>query len=181
MFTELTDLVTGGVESVFVDYPVLLWQLLATVLMVVVVALLMWKPITKFIEKQAEDAEKELNEAKAKNEEADVLKLKLETDYTEMKDEIEKHRKQLLEEAEEEKERILQEAKMEVERKKSELKLELASEIVAQENQIKESIKEIALLAASKILEKKLTSKEDKELVDKIIEEIGGMKSDDDN
>lgn len=177
MVQELAELITDGVDSVLQDYPVIVWQLLATILLAVVVGLLFWKPITKFIEKQTKDAEKELNEAKEAKEKAIDLKEKLDTEYSKMKEELVKHRKKLLNEAELEKERILKDAKEEATRKREELKLELAGEVLAQEEAIKKAIKEIALLAASKLLERNLTSKEDEELLEKIIEEIGGIDS----
>ena len=176
MFKELSDLIEKSANSAFQDYPVILWQLLATAVLLVVVLLLFWRPITKYIENKEKEEMKNIEDAKKKNEEATKIKEEMDAEYKKLQEEMSSIKKKLLQEAENEKERIINDAKLESERKRQELKIELANEIINQEEKIKETIKEVSLLAASKMLDKKLQSHEDEELVEKIISEIGEIK-----
>lgn len=172
MFQDLSDLINGGINSVFTDYPVIIWQLMATLVLLIFVAAFLWKPITKFIENSEKEAQKELEEAKAKNEAAEKLKQEANLEYQNMKQEMTKLQKELLAEANKKRDAIIKEAKEEVERRKTDLKAELASEIISQEEKIKEAIKDVALMAAQKIVKTNLSDQKAGEIVDDIIKEI---------
>lgn len=177
MFQELSDLINKGIDSVFSDYPIIVWQLLALVLLVIFVAAFLWRPITKFIEREEQEATKELAQAHELNAKAKEYEALKHSEYKEIKDKLEILEKDLIKEANLKKERIINDAIKEMDRQRVDLKVELANDIIKQEEDIKKAIKEIALIASQKIIKNNLDTKNiSNTLVDDIIEELSDAK-----
>ena len=177
MFDELSDLINSGIDSVFSDYPIIVWQLLALILLVIFVAAFLWKPITKFIDKEEAEAKKDLAEANIALEKAKEYETLKQTEYVKIKNKLEILEKDLIKEANLKKERIINDAIKEMDRQRQDLKVELANDIIKQEEDIKTAIKDIALLASQKIIKNNLDTKNiNNNLVDDIIEELTDAK-----
>ena len=141
------------------------FQLVNTFLVFFLLKKLLFKPVLGIIEAR----EKDIREDLAQGERAKKEGLSLKSEYEEII-------KQATLRAEQKETEIIAAAKQEA----SQLK-EKASKDVEQErqkvmNEIKNEISNIAILAASKVIEKDIDSKKHKELIDNFIKEVGESK-----
>lgn len=170
MLEDLSKLINEGIDSVFAEYPIIVWQLLATLVLVIFVAAFFWGPITKFIEKEEQETKAKLEAAIKKEQDAQVLFQSAENHYNEVKDSLSKLEKSLIVEANEKADAIVNSAKKQAEQRLNDVKVEIASEIIASEEKIKEAIKDVAILASEKIVKANLNQTNSSKIVDEIIE-----------
>lgn len=146
-------------------------QLCATLILFILVRFLLWKPITRIIEKRREVIDKELEEAKESNNNARKLASDAQIKYDEAHIKI----KQMLDKAEKDanlrKDEIIKQAKDEAKRRLDVLEEEIALEIQNANEEIKKQIVDIAMTAASKIIEKEVDQDKYINLVNEIFEE----------
>lgn len=177
IFQEIIDKVEQSLKSLG-NFPIILYQFLALIVLFLVVKFFFWNKITKFLDKQRYDEIMKNKEAERKEMEANIKLEKVNKQFLEMKQETEVLRKQLIKEAQDAKEKIIKEAKEQAKQRLEHLELELQEEINSQEELIKSQIKEIAYEAAEKILKRELRSKEYDDLINDITKEISFKKHD---
>ena len=148
-----------------------IFQLVNTFLVFFLLKKLLFKPVLGIIEAR----EKDIREDLAQGERAKKEGLSLKSEYEEK-----------LNSAKEQGQEIIKQATLRAEQKETEIiaaakQEEKASKDVEQErqkvmNEIKNEISNIAILAASKVIEKDIDSKKHKELIDNFIKEVGESK-----
>lgn len=176
MLEDLSKLINEGIDSVFAEYPIIVWQLLATLVLVIFVSAFFWGPITKFIEKEENEVKQKLIAAEQKEKEAEQLFQSAQAHYSEVKDNLAKLEKDLTTEANEKADEIITQAKKQAEQRLNEVKVEIASEIIASEEKIKEAIKDVAILASEKIIKENLNKSNSSKIVDDIVEGLADGK-----
>lgn len=145
-------------------------QIASTIILLLAVIFLFWKPITKILEQRREVIDKELTEAEEAKKTAQETQAKLELEL----DEARKQVKLMLDEAEREanvrREAIIEEAKKEAKNRLESLENELALEKKNMEKDIKQEIVDIAFLAAEKIVAKEIDQEKYLKVVDSILQ-----------
>lgn len=145
-------------------------QLIATLIIFLLVRFLIWKPITNMLEQRGKAIDKELDEAKATNENAKALEADLKRQLAEAQTEV----KSLLDSAEKDANRrrdeIITEAKLEAKRRIENAQIEIEQEKKNKQNEIQKMIVDTAFEAASKILEKEIDRSKYLKVVNQIIE-----------
>lgn len=148
-------------------------QLIATLILFFVLRHFLYEPVTQFLSKRKETISSDLEKAENKKVEAIKLKEEYEVRIEEAKGEgkeiIETSRRrgedlrnEIVEEARTEAQRIREKSNSDIEREKQKAQMELKGEMVT-----------IAMLAASKVVDKNLDEKSHKDMIDKFIDEVG--------
>lgn len=159
--------------NILPDLPNLILQIASTIFLFLVVRHFAYEPLMKMLDARSEKVLTDLADAEQKNQEATSLKLEYESRIQEAKDEarviVEGAKKrgdqlkdEILEESRTEAKKISERAMADVEREKQKMLVDLKSEVV-----------DIAMLAASKVVEKDLDPKTHKTMIDKFIDEVG--------
>lgn len=161
----------GTTSDAFIGYARdFIIQLIATCIIVVLIRIFIWKPITEMLEKRAETIDKNLEEATKAKENALALEVDLKNKLNSAQNEV----KVLLDSAEMEanarREEIIAEAKLEAKRRIEDAKVEIEQEKKNKQHEIQTMIVDTAFAAASKILEKEVDRKKYLKLVNEIIE-----------
>ena len=154
----------------------LAFQLVNTFLVFLLLKKLLFKPVLGVIEAREKDIRDNLAQGEIAKKEGLSLKSEYEEKLNSAKEQGQEIIKQATLRAEQKETEIIAAAKQEA----SQLK-EKASKDVEQErqkvmNEIKNEISNIAILAASKVIEKDIDSKKHKELIDNFIKEVGESK-----
>jgi len=148
-------------------------QILATIVLFLVLKHYLFKPVSERLKARSEAIEREINEAKVKNEEAEALRKEYELKIDDAKSEArsivesskkrgEQLREEIISDAKKEAEEVLVKARKDIEREREKTMDGLKSEVVS-----------IAMLAAAKVVEKNLDEEAHKEMIGKFIDEVG--------
>ncbi|WP_427337917.1 F0F1 ATP synthase subunit B [Caloranaerobacter sp. DY30410] len=154
----------------------LVMQIIATIVLFLVLRHFLFKPVTEFLNARKEKIASDLLAANKNKEEAQNLKreyeMKIEASKKEAQEIIEAARRrgeevreEIIKEAKKEAEAIIEKARKEIEREREKAVEELKEEVVT-----------IAMLAASKVIDKNLDAKAHKEIINKFINEVGEAK-----
>lgn len=133
----------------------------------------LYEPMNKFINSRQEKIMSNLNEAKTLNEDAAKLKLEYESRIAEAKEESQKILAEARARGEELRNGILAEAKAEAETLKTRAGKDIEREKAAAFDSIKAETGNMAVLIASKIMEREMNLENQEDLVDKFIDEVG--------
>lgn len=146
-------------------------QLLATLILVIIIAVFLVKPVRKYIAARQEYIQNNLDEAANKNSEADT---KLQNADNQLK-EARKTSKEMIETAKvtalNEKDRILDETKEEVLQMKEKARKDIDNERKKLQEQISSEIIDVALLAANKVIEREVNDDDNKKIIESFIKE----------
>ena len=162
---SIGDLIGDVSAKIFPNVESLIVQLLATGILVFVVIKFFWKPIKSNIDQRREYIKKNIDEAGKLNEEAHInLEKSSQTikdanvEARRIKDNAEAEallaRQNILDQAKEEADRKMKIAEEQIKKEKEEAKQEIHDEIIS-----------VAMMAASKIVEKEINSKDNEKLV----------------
>lgn len=154
----------------------LIIQLINTFLVFFILSKLLFKPVLGIIEAREKEIQSNLAEGERTKAEGEKFRKEYEEKLNSAKEQGQEIIKQATLRAEQKETEIIANAKEEA----SQLK-EKASKDVEQErqkvmNEIKNEISNIAVLAASKVIEKDIDSNKHKELIDNFIKEVGESK-----
>lgn len=134
------------------------------------------KPVTEFIQKRQDNIEKEIKETKVLRQEA----IELKADYEKRIEKAKLEGQEIIEgsrvRASELEKSMLEEAKKEVETVMERAKKEIAREKEKAYEDVKKSAGEMAILIASKIMEKDINLENQNTLINKFIDEVGSSK-----
>ena len=144
----------------------LLFQIINTVILFLVLKKLLFKPVLNIIEKDLATG------AKAKNE-GIALKKEYEEKVSLAKEEGKEIIKQATSRAEEKSNQIIADAQAEASSLKSKATKEIAQQKEQAIAEIRNDISDIAILAASKVLEEDIDKSKHEDLIEKFIKEVG--------
>ncbi len=165
---DFKPVVTISVELVF--------QIINTVILFLVLKKILFKPVLNIIEKRENMIQEDLAEgSKAKNE-GIALKQEYEQKVSLAKDEGREIIKQATARAEEKSNQIIEDAKAEANALKAKATKEIAQEKEQAIAEIRNDISDIAILAASKVLEEDIDKAKHEDLIEKFIKEVGEAK-----
>ena len=146
-------------------------QLSATFLLVLILAKFLVKPIRNFVAARQAYIQKDLDEAKIKNEQANI---NLKEADSKLKD-ARKVSKELVETAKvtalNEKDRIIEETKEEVRLMKEKAKNDIDIERKKMKEEFTNEVIDVALSAASKVVEREINESDNKKLIESFIKE----------
>lgn len=147
-------------------------QLTVTLLMLIVVRKFFWGPITEFVKKKEDISIAEVNEAKRQNIEAEKL-------LEEANQTVKSAREKAADIVNESKnsanavhDRIINDAKKEVDYLKANAKDSIDQEKNRFYNDLKNQVADLAMEAASKIVNKELDASKHEEIIDSVIEGV---------
>lgn len=146
-------------------------QLTATFLLVLILAKFLVKPVRNFIAQRTAYIQGNLDEAANKNKEADEKLL----DANNQLKEARTTSKQMVENAKvtalNEKDRIIEETKEEVASMKEKARKDIENERIQMKEQLSKEVIDVALLAASKVVEREVSEKDNKKIIDDFIKD----------
>ena len=154
----------------------LLFQIINTVILFLVLKKLLFKPVLNIIEKRENMIQEDLAAgAKAKNE-GIALKKEYEEKVSIAKEEGREIIRQATARAEEKSNQIISDAQAEVVSLKAKASKDIAQEKEQAIAEIRNDISDIAILAASKVLEEDIDKSKHEDLIEKFIKEVGEAK-----
>ena len=146
-------------------------QLTATFLLVLILAKFLVKPVRDFIAKRTAYIQGNLDEAASKNQEADE---KL-TNANEFLKEAKVTSKTMVEQAKvtalNEKDRIVEETKNEVLAMKEKARKDIENERIQMKEQLSKEVIDVALEAASKVVEREVSKEDNEKIIDSFIKD----------
>lgn len=159
------DLKTIGQKIIPSDIWSFIVQLLATAILVFILAKFLVKPAKKFIEERKAFIDNNINEALNKNKEADehlnVAETRLKNSRKESKDIIDAAKVTAMNE----KKRIMDETKQEVANMKDKAYKDIESERLKMKEDISSEVIDVALLAASKVVNRNINDEDNHKIV----------------
>lgn len=162
--------VLGDVAArIFPSIPALVSQLIATTILVLVIRKYFWKSAKEYIEKRKQYVHQVVTEAETLKSQAEANSSKTELElngaYLNARKIIEEAKLK----ADAEKEAILAAANKDAEFKREQMKRELENERAKADKEIKQQIIEVALNAAEKVIQRKITDQDTEKLVDEFV------------
>jgi len=159
------DLKTIGKKIIPSDIWSFVVQLLATAILVFIIAKFLVKPAKKFIEERKAFIDNNINEAVNKNKEADehlnIAETRLKNSRKESKDIIDAAKVTAMNE----KKRIMDETKQEVANMKDKAYKDIESERLKMKEDISSEVIDVALLAASKVVNRNINDEDNHKIV----------------
>ena len=155
------DLKTIGQKIIPSDIWSFIVQLLATAILVFILAKFLVKPAKKFIEERKAFIDNNINEAVNKNKEADVAETRLKNSRKESKDIIDAAKATAMNE----KKRIMDETKQEVANMKDKAYRDIESERLKMKEDLSSEVIDVALLAASKVVNRNINDEDNHKIV----------------
>ena len=153
----------------------MIWTAISFVILLILLWKVAYKPITGALKKREETIRNTLEEAKKNRESSEALVQKYEAQIAQARDEAQKIlaegkilgenvRKEIIQKAHEEANQIVKRAQEEIKFQKEKALTEL-----------KESIADLAIMAASKVVEKTLDRKDHEQLLEEYVSKVGEM------
>lgn len=154
----------------------LLFQVINTFLAFVLLKKLLFKPVLAVIEAREKDIQNNLAQGEKAKTEGISLKKEYEEKIESAKAEGQEIVKNATVRAEQKSEEIISQAKEEAQNLKEKASKDVEQERQKVMNEIKNDISDIALLAASKVIEKDIDKSKHEELINNFIKEVGEAK-----
>ncbi len=168
MFQYASNMLNEGLNSIFERPDILILNILAFIVMLFFVRYFLWDKINAFLERRQEAVSQALENAEEERKKAQALQDKAKADYAEMKSETDALKQRLMKEAYREQEKLVEEAKLSAKHRLEQAERDINYEISQANEEIKASIKEVAFVAASKIVKREI----DESLHQDIFEEL---------
>lgn len=149
-------------------------QIVATIILFAVLARFLYKPVNNLLTKRSDTIEADLAAARAGKVQADELKAEYEANLMEANNEAKGIVDTSRERGEELKQQMLEEAQLEVQEIKARASKDIVLEREEAQREMKGQIAEIAMLVASKVIDKNMDTEVQQSLVDQFIDEVGG-------
>ncbi|CEI71613.1 MULTISPECIES: F0F1 ATP synthase subunit B [Romboutsia] len=154
----------------------LIFQLINTFLVFVILKKLLFKPVLGIIEAREKDIRENLAQGEVAKTEGLSLKKEYEEKIISAKNEGQEIIKQATLRAEQKESEMIANAKNEAQNIREKANKDIEQERQKAMNEIKNDISDIALLAASKVIEKDIDKSKHKDLIDNFIKEVGEAK-----
>ncbi len=153
-----------------------IFQLINTFLLFIILKKLLFKPVLGIIEAREKDIRENLAQGEKAKNEGTSFKKEYESKLSTAKEQGQEIVKQATLRAEQKESEIISTAKQEANSIKEKASKDVEQERKKVMNEIKNDISDIALLAASKVIEKDIDKSKHKELIDNFIKEVGESK-----
>lgn len=147
--------------------------LISTALIVLIVKKFFWNIVKEYLEKRSAFIQSQLDEASTKNAESEKLQRQAQEELTSLKSQAKVILNTAEENAKKEAESIVNDAKTSATMIKTKAQSDIEQERRQVMQQMKEEMSEIALLAASKVVEKELNDDLHRKYVQEFIDEAG--------
>ncbi|MBN2300028.1 MAG: F0F1 ATP synthase subunit B [Acholeplasmataceae bacterium] len=171
IFEEVSVLIENGLNSVMNRPDIVILNILALIVLLVFVRTFLWKRITDFINQRQKALTEALENADLEREIAKSLQEKSHKDYEAMREETRILKEKLTLEAYKQQEELITSAKKEAKRRLDQADKDIEFEIIQANEQIKQSIKEIAFAAAEKIVKREIDENVHQDIIDDIVQE----------
>jgi F-type H+-transporting ATPase subunit b len=151
-------------------------QIINTIVLFVALRMLLFKPVSEFMQKRADGIANSLKDAETKNVEADGRKAEYEAKLAAADEEGRQMVREAALRAEARAAEIIKEAEQDAKNLKAKAELEIQREHEKALNALKDDIASMAVMAASKIIEKDLDEASHKTFVQQFIDRVGDTK-----
>lgn len=150
-----------------------LMQLANFLILFLILKHFLFQPVTQFMQNRENEIKNQINSAKSLEEKANALKAEYEAKLAKAEEEGKELIKTHIQRGENRAFEIIKAAENDVDSMKLHAHRELETERIKAVNELKDQISELAVLAASKVIEKDLKEHDHKDLIDKFINEVG--------
>ncbi len=158
------------------DLPNFILQIIATGVLFLVLRHFLFKPVTNLLDARSEKIVSNLEESTVYKREAEAVKSEYELKLTDAKSEARDIVETAKKRSEQVKDEIIQEAKSEAQSISKRATLDIELEKQKMFGDLKSEVVDIAMLAATKVLEKDLDPNTHKTMINKFIDEVGESK-----
>lgn len=165
----------GAKPLVSLDYELII-QIINTIVLFLILAKLLFKPIGKVIQQRQEMIDREINQGKEIIAQGNALKDEYNTKLKEIKTEGMEIIDQAKRTAQIESDSIIQSAREQAETLKSRAQTDIENEKRRAVNEVKDEISDIVLMAASKVVEEDIDAQKHENLIESFIERVGEAK-----
>jgi F-type H+-transporting ATPase subunit b len=173
IFDEVVQGIEDGLYSIINHPSLVLLNILAFIVLMFFVKKFLWEKVTKFIDLREKALMEAMETADQERTRAQELQAKSSKDYEKMKEETRQLKEKLTQDAYRQQEELILSAKKEAQRRLEQTELDIQFEIAQANEEIKQSIKEIAFLAAEKIVKREIDESVHQDIIDSILEENG--------
>ncbi|KXZ40526.1 F-type H+-transporting ATPase subunit b [Alkalithermobacter thermoalcaliphilus JW-YL-7 = DSM 7308] len=149
------------------------FQIVNTIVMYLILKKLLFKPVTKFMNDRQESIANSIKEAEETKKEAYALKAEYEAKINASKEEGQEIIKEASRKAEMRADEIIKNAQNEANRLMEKAHIEIEREKQKVVNELKDEISNIAILAASKVIEADIDKNKHEKLISDFIKEVG--------
>lgn len=171
IFQEATEAVQEGLNSILNRPDIVLLNILAFIIMVLLIKKFLWNKVTDFLEARQKALMEAMDHAETERKRAKELQEKSVSDYEAMKEETRQLKEKLTQEAYKQQDELITSAKHEAKRRLEQAERDIEYEIAQANDQIKQSIKEIAFAAAEKIVKKEIDESVHQDIIEEILAE----------
>jgi len=167
---KIADLDVGN--RIFPAIQDVLTQLLATLVIVFLLAKFLWKPAKKYIDARKAYVSSNIEDAEKKNEEAGKLLSVAQEKLDKSDDEAVEIIKNAKKEAQMEAEKIIESANKTAKDRIEQATIEIESAKRESLEEIRKEIIDVAMLAATKVVEREIDTKDNKKFLDQFVKEV---------
>ena len=167
---KISDLDVGN--RIFPSIQDVLTQLLATLVIVFLLAKFLWKPAKNYIDARKKYVAGNIEDAEKKNEEAGKLLSIAQEKLDKSDDEAVEIIKNAKKEAQMEAEKIIESANKTAKDRIDQANLEIESAKRESLEEIRKEIIDVAMLAAEKVVEREIDAKDTKKFLDKFVKDV---------
>ncbi len=157
-----------------IDPGMIIWTIITFIVLLLILRKVAWKPILAMIDEREENIQSSLSEAEQARQQADEM-LK---EYQQKLDEARREGREIIAESKESAEKIKSEIISEAENQKRQIVEQAREEIEAEREkaiqEIRTSVADIAIAAASKIIHKQLSVEAHREIIEQSLQQFKG-------
>ncbi|MDD2497022.1 MAG: F0F1 ATP synthase subunit B [Desulfitobacteriaceae bacterium] len=158
-----------------IDYHDLIWAIINFVVLLAILYKFLYGPLLKMMENRQNDIKSNISQAEEIRNEAETLRVQLTAELDKARKEAQEIIASATKIGEETKNSIITEAKNSAVKMTEKAQEEIQREKEQALADIRNEVASLAILAAGKVLGKAMTGEEHKKLVDKYIQEVGGI------
>ena len=158
---------------VSIDPATIVFTLINTLIIFLIFRFLLYKPVCNILEKRKELAAAEITEAQKAKEAAEAAEKEYTQRLADAKNEAAEIVKQATLRAQKREEEIVSEANQKAAEIRAKAEENIEREKQRAVNEIKDEISEMVVMAASKVVEKEISAKDNEELISKFLSEVG--------
>jgi len=175
-------LITAAAESaaeqatfplVTIDANTIVFTLINTVIIVLIYFFFLHKPVCKILDERAKTVNKDMDEAEKARNEANAVKAEYEQKLESSKEEAGRIVAEATKKAQAREEEIIAQANSEAAAMKKRAEESIEREKKRAVNEIKGEISDMVVMAASKVAEKEITAKDNEQIINSVLSQIG--------
>lgn len=151
-------------------------QIINTIILFVALRMLLFEPVSEFMQKRSDGIANSMKDAETKNVEADELKALYGSKISKAEEEGHQIVRDAALRAEDRAAKIVKEAEQDAKNIKAKAELDIQREHEKAMNSLKDEIASLAVMAASKIVEKEMDESSHKTFVKQFIDRVGDTK-----